>query len=295
MRSCRQSGTELILGCDANAHHHTWGSTDTNPRGESLFQFIMANNLDIVNKGNNPTFVTRQRSEVIDLTICTSYINNSIKNWYVSMEESSSDHRYICFQITGVDREITTYRNPKRTDWGNFKIELDRELVRVGVKISDTNKLNEYVEELTDTIIKCYENNSPEIKRVVSRRTVWWSKDLEKMRRTLRKEFNKAKYSGRWETYRTSLTEYNKQLRQAKRDSWRKYCEELESVPDCARLQKVLAKEQGYTIDSLRNGDDEYTTTGKETLTELYRVHFPGCAVKDNITGSQDSTERRIL
>jgi hypothetical protein len=27
---------EIILGIDANAHHTLWGSTDINPRGESL-------------------------------------------------------------------------------------------------------------------------------------------------------------------------------------------------------------------------------------------------------------------
>ena len=33
---CRADGTHLI-GCDANAHHTSWGSTDINNRGESLF------------------------------------------------------------------------------------------------------------------------------------------------------------------------------------------------------------------------------------------------------------------
>ena len=30
---------EIILGIDANAHHILWGSTDINPRGESLIGF----------------------------------------------------------------------------------------------------------------------------------------------------------------------------------------------------------------------------------------------------------------
>jgi splicing factor 45 len=30
---------QLIIACDANAHHTLWGSTRTNPRGESLVEF----------------------------------------------------------------------------------------------------------------------------------------------------------------------------------------------------------------------------------------------------------------
>jgi hypothetical protein len=47
---CRAGGAHLIIGCDAN--HTSWGSLDINKRGESLFNYIMANGLDIMNKGN---------------------------------------------------------------------------------------------------------------------------------------------------------------------------------------------------------------------------------------------------
>jgi len=47
---CRAEGTYLIIGCDANMHHTSWGSTNINNRGESLFNYIMANGLDIMNR-----------------------------------------------------------------------------------------------------------------------------------------------------------------------------------------------------------------------------------------------------
>jgi hypothetical protein len=40
------------------------GSTNINNRGESLCNYIMANGLDIINRGNRPTFVTTNRQEV---------------------------------------------------------------------------------------------------------------------------------------------------------------------------------------------------------------------------------------
>jgi hypothetical protein len=59
--SCRAEGTHLIIGCDANAHHTSRGSTHINNRGEFLLNYIMDNGLDVMNKGNRPTFVTSNR------------------------------------------------------------------------------------------------------------------------------------------------------------------------------------------------------------------------------------------
>jgi hypothetical protein len=41
--SCRAQGTHLIIGCDANSHQSSCASTNFNNRGESLFNYIMAN------------------------------------------------------------------------------------------------------------------------------------------------------------------------------------------------------------------------------------------------------------
>jgi len=46
----------------------------------------MANGLDIMNRGNRPTFVTSNRQKVIDITIATLYAGNFIKEWHVTEE-----------------------------------------------------------------------------------------------------------------------------------------------------------------------------------------------------------------
>jgi hypothetical protein len=76
---CRVEGTHLVVSCDANVHHTSSGSTSINNRAESLFNFIMANELDIMNKGNRPTFVTSNRQEVTDITIATFMLANLSK------------------------------------------------------------------------------------------------------------------------------------------------------------------------------------------------------------------------
>jgi hypothetical protein len=90
---CRGGGAHLIIGCDGNALHTSWWSSDSNERGEFLFNYIMVNGFDIMNRGNRPTTVTSNRQEVVDIMIATYYAGNFVKNWYLSEEVSCSDQR----------------------------------------------------------------------------------------------------------------------------------------------------------------------------------------------------------
>ncbi|XP_018399991.1 PREDICTED: uncharacterized protein LOC108777564 [Cyphomyrmex costatus] len=85
---------ELLLGCDANSHHIGWGSTNINPRGESLHKFIMDASLMILNRGTVPTFMDCRRQEVLDITISTGRVADLVRDWRVSGEPSGSDHRF---------------------------------------------------------------------------------------------------------------------------------------------------------------------------------------------------------
>jgi hypothetical protein len=109
---CQSRKKQLIVGCDANAHHILWGSTGTSPRGESLMELLVSSNLNNLNCGNEPTFVVCNRKEVIDLTD----------------ESSLSDHTYICFQIGDITPNYVTFRNPKRTKWESYKDDLKANL-----------------------------------------------------------------------------------------------------------------------------------------------------------------------
>ena len=53
----RSAHANLIIGCDANARHTIWGSSEINSRGEYLFDFITNSRLVIDNVGNTPTFI----------------------------------------------------------------------------------------------------------------------------------------------------------------------------------------------------------------------------------------------
>jgi hypothetical protein len=111
IQHCQSRKKQLMVGCDANAHLILLGSTGTNPRGDGLMELLVSSNLNILNRGNESTFVVHNRKEVIDLTLRTNKIGDLVSIWHVSDEPSLSIHRYIRFQIRKI-KNYVTFRNP---------------------------------------------------------------------------------------------------------------------------------------------------------------------------------------
>ena len=219
MTGCRANGTHLIVGCDANSHHTSWGSMNINNRGESLFNYIMANGLDIMNRGNKPTFVTSNRKEVTDITIATVYAGNFIKGWHVTEEVSCSDHRYIRFAVTDIGRSVEVHRKPHRTDWESFRSDLLDCLRNMTDKISNFTDTETAAKQFQDATVFAYNENCPLTVRKNNRNTSWGNQDLAERRKKVQRLFNVAKKSQNWTDYKITLTDYNKAFRQAKRES----------------------------------------------------------------------------
>ena len=59
-------------------------------------EFLLSTSLEILNRGSEPTFCTTVGREVIDITLASYGLVDSITDWEISSEPSLSDHRYIC-------------------------------------------------------------------------------------------------------------------------------------------------------------------------------------------------------
>jgi hypothetical protein len=109
---CEKENLYLAVGCDSNAHHSAWGSTNCNSRGEALTEFRNTTSLEILNRGNEPTFCSGGRLEVIDITLGSLRLLENIIGWEVSSETSLSDHRHILF-ISWGSIPVRLIRNPR--------------------------------------------------------------------------------------------------------------------------------------------------------------------------------------
>nr|CAI5845224.1 unnamed protein product [Callosobruchus analis] len=244
----------LILGLDANAHHVTWGSTNTNRRGEYLMNYIIESNLSLINQGRKPTFQQRRgnilREEVLDITLASCFAAGKIREWGVLDDHSASDHNYISFHLKSTCVK-GTYRNPRRTDWEKFRKE----------SIKRTNK-----------------------------NSCWWNRKLETQRRNIRRLYNQCKRTGNWDSYAKALTEYSKAVKEAKRN----FCQDIESVPDCAKLQRVLARNPTSAMETVLKEDGSHTEDAEETLAILLSTHFPGSTESQTVDIRENRVEREV-
>ncbi len=268
----------LTIESDVNSHHTAWGSSDVDNRGECLLNIIAESNLNLkFNQGRKPTFRQRRglgvREEVLDITLASCYAATKIFNWRVLDEPSASDHNYISFKVRS-QNIAKTYRNPRRTDWGKFHTELQSSLSPAD--LLHGQGIDMMASSMKDAIIESYHKACPEVHSSSRKQACWWSPRLETRRRNLRRMYNVSKRTGNWERYSTALTEYNKEVRQAKRSSWREFCQSIDKVPDCAKLHKILAKSPTNVVGTVLKEDGTHTSNPEETLQVLLSTHFPG-------------------
>jgi hypothetical protein len=127
VRYCEKEHVHLLVGCDSNAHHSAWGSTNCNSRGKALMEFLSSSNLEILNRENQPTFCNVVREEVLDVTLVSYGLLEKITDWEVSVEPSLSDHRHILFTLRG-SVLAPLIRNPRAINWGSFRRDLRKGL-----------------------------------------------------------------------------------------------------------------------------------------------------------------------
>ena len=289
IKFCREKNKPFIIGCDANAHHTVWGSTDINSRGECLLDFLSTNNIDICNTGDTPTFVNSIRQEVLDLTLCSPIVSEKIKDWHVSDETSLSDHKHILFTWMGETLMQVEYRNPRRTNWDLYRQTLFQQYT-FSNKIRSAQQLELASEKLSQSITSAYTHSCP-TKAVTSNRDVpWWNKKLAKLRKMTRRLFNRAKITLNWSLYKQALSEYNREIRKSKRKTWINTCESIENTNVVARLQKALAKDHSNGLGQLKKHDGSFTSGPSETLDLMMRTHFPDSIPVSHMVASGEIT-----
>ncbi len=88
-----------------------------------------------------------------------------------------------------------------------------------------------------------------------------------------------------------ALGEYTRAIKKAKAESWKRFCGEIESSSETARIHKLLAKSPVNPTGTIVKPDGKYTNTEKETLEVLLQTHFPG----SNLISDEDVQTSRSL
>ena len=87
-----------VIGGDFYAHNTIWGSQKNDERVDLLANWVVEDNLMVLNDGKEPTFKVGKTR--IDLTLYSTKISNQITNWKVEVDnENFSDHNNIVFEL----------------------------------------------------------------------------------------------------------------------------------------------------------------------------------------------------
>lgn len=74
----------------------------------------------INNIGCKPTFVVKNRQEILDITLSSSNLYSFVVNWKVTEVILNSDHKCISFDLDLDSPPPILFRNPAATNWTHF-------------------------------------------------------------------------------------------------------------------------------------------------------------------------------
>lgn len=309
-------GAGVLIAIDSNSRSSSWHDTITNERGRILEEFLLSQQLYILNEeSHQTTFRSTRGASNIDITVTNVRLLSTVTDWEISDQESCSDHsiiRYVMGQRTaphlGKNKDETRYKVNnvgkqkfqenliRLTEQKFFKnqnaadvVEMDNILSIRATQEPDANKLvDEFYEVLEEACrssfltLRASKSNS-------ARRTVpWWSEELTIMRKrlnALRRRFQRTKDNDELRTqrriqYTEAKTNYATKIRKSKSLSWREYCNMTTHINPWNEAYRLAAgkRKSATLITTLRKPDGTLTEDLHETLKHMLE-HF---APEDN-------------
>ena len=278
-RHCRINKQPLLIGGDANSHHTLWGSTNTNDRGDALLAFILEEELQWKNVGDKPTFQTRARAEVLDITIVNTQANEMIQDWKVDETPSLSDHAYITYKLGKLPLKAVKMRNIKRTDWDKYGSSLENKLLlrTPCLNTAAIDEIERAVEQVEVAITEAFHEACPERIVQVKPHLQWWNKKLDKLQKEVSRAHLQAKRSRvprAWDSFHNIQRSLRKEMAKAKKLAWRSFTSTIEGAHPLSRVLKAIRTDASLQVTSVTS-NGKLTSSPEETLEVLLSHHVP--------------------
>ena len=276
---CQRDNIKFLCGIDSNAHSSWWANKRTDRRGEKLEDFLIEQNLYLLNQGQTSTFKSAVGQSKIDITFCSASIQRNIKDWKVWTNYSGSDHRIIHmnFEPEGENRRWT--RNLKKCNWPIFESDLEKDWPEEPVSWTPKEIENE-VGTFYSKVKKALRDSSTLVRVSSNIKMTWWTAELNESRRMVRVAWHTACRSPsneNMERFRTLRHEHRKLIEREKRKSWKKFCSESKSSKEMSSLFKIIQNGQNQRhLGMVRKPNGKMTSSLTEMANTLLDEHFPG-------------------
>ena len=223
---------------------------------------------------------------MLDITLGSLRLLESIIGWEVSSEPSLSDHRHILFVLRG-SVPVRLIWNPRATNWGSFREDLRDRLERgPEMDMKSEAGLGIAIHSFHKALISAYEVNCPLRLVKTSRQSLKWTAELVPLRRRVRRVFNKCRSDKNphiWDRYREAQWNYRKEVRKASKNAYRAFCSSTDVLPTSARIHGALYRDPKITLGSLVAPTGMRTQSEGETLELLLTTHFPNSALTQEL------------
>lgn len=309
----RIGGERFILTLDANAKSELWYSNETDDRGRLLEEFILTNDLIILNEPNNPpTFMTSNGQSNIDLTLASSNFGRSIKEWKVSLCCTTSDHNLITFKIVpdlqsfNLQKSLSIDKpySLRRADWDGFETSVKTIFNnRIKEKLKNL-KPDKAVQLFNKLLTQCCRENIP-IKVAKDNTVPWWTEELKRLKietSKSKKQLHRARklnfndlipdYSLK---YRILRNKYTALIRKNKKQTWKNFVTKEGNRDPWSLVYKIIRNKLNKEtfLSALRLPSGELTTSWRDTADKLLYKCVPKDMTEDE-TEEQKEIKKKI-
>ena len=127
----------------------------------------------------------------------------------------------------------------KKVCWQKFRGDVERKLACVSLFDSIDAKTNKLIEAINSSL----DDQAPKKEQKLRRDPCWWRPELANRRakiRRLSKRIMRNEEQSR--TLENLKREYQEEIKRAKKESWKKFCSNTDTVTDVSRMVKSLQK-----------------------------------------------------
>lgn len=287
------TNSEILICADVNASSTSWFSRDTDRRGEMVEEFIVANNLIVLNQPSIfTTYASPSGKSNIDVTLSTIGMAGHVKGWCISPGTAISDHNAILFRV--VSSKVEKFQqqtkdlcfNIKKAKWENFdediKAVFGSSFKEKIASLPAQQAVVLWTSTLQDVCRKTFG-----IRRCRDRAVSWWSEKLTILRKkvqTARAQVSRARRLGLFmdleqtkNKHRRYRAEYVKEIKYSKMSSWRDFVTEKGNADPWGIVYKILrnkTRNDFNTFHAIEEGM-ESTTTWRDTVNKLLDKMVP--------------------
>ena len=280
----------LILG-DFNAHSTSWGCRNSSNRGKQLEEFILKNDICLLNNNSSTHICPRTGSQsTIDLSICSPSLQ--LEFTHTVLEDShGSDHLPILLKQITQNNTKTTKWNFNKANWIKFKDLCTKNLQNV-----------ETMETFTEVLYQICEETIPRSTTIPNKpRKPWFTeeckkaiKDREKALKALRRnpDYNNLEF------FRLCRAKARRTIKKSKRDSWQNYISKLNIHTPTTKvwemIKKIKGKQNTPSISHLYHNGNKITDLKDicNLLAETFSTNSSGKHYSEEFLKHKNKTEK---